>query len=484
MDAIKVERAALQERIDTAMQMGNNEKGGLNDLRSQMNTIKAKKQKLIDEKKAMRAQLDQHKAAGDKLLKDKKDVRSNLKFGTLAEIEAEIKNLQRQQETTTMTLQQEKKLIKDMDALAASKKLVAVVQAKDVAMDDVQQLRKLLQANIQEKDKEIDAVTKELDVVMKGMKDINEKDTSKRDAMQALFAERDAFKTRVSALIQEKDSLRNAFREENNAWYTYQRGLRAQKKMQYEAEKQRREEEWAAKQAAIEAEIAKTIPYEEEQNLCEFLADYLERTYLGKVDESDSALLLKGKPEPIVAVTDNPFAGLKAVTNTEDEIFFAKGKQKKKRVRAAKEEKAADTAVVPFVLSADLVEQFGLLQLTPPISAEQVPESVEALNAKKAWFKEQPRGSVPTVTDIRRQRAQAAAAAAKEQQQRLSGPKGKKVTNFSLAAEDFAPLGATVTLEGYGMNANWGKTSAAPALADDDANGTAEEAEAAAPAEE
>lgn len=475
IEALKVERAALQERIDAHMSGNSNSGGtgtgggGISDLRAQMQAHKQSKNKLIEEKKAMRAQLDQHKAANEKLLKDKKDVKSNLKYSSLAEIEAEIKKLHRQQETTTMSLQEEKKILKEIDSLAASKKFVAVVQAKDVAMDDVQQQRKSIQALIQEKDKEIDAVTKELDIVMKAVKEHNEKDSSKRDAVQSLFTERDTFKGKVNALIKEKDALRSAFREQNNAWFTFQRGLRAQKKMQYDLEKQRRDEEYAARQAEIDAEEAKKIPYEEEQALCDFLAEYLERTYnLGSSSSSsktaEDAVMgaaAKVKDAP-VAVTDDPFAGLKAVSkNEDDEIFFGKGKAKKKRVRAKDATSGSKAEGQSFTLSVDSFEQFGLLQLTPPVSVDQVAASIQQLRDKKEWYQQQPRGSVPTAADIRKAAQKSAArsngAAAAGTASATAAASGKNKGNFSLSNEDFAPLGAAGTAAAA-VNSSWGQT--------------------------
>ena len=79
--------------------------------------LRKKKSDLIDEKRAIRAQLDMLKAQGDKLVKDKKDAKSSIRFNSVEEIDAEIKKLQRRQETTSMSLTDEKKLIKELDAL-------------------------------------------------------------------------------------------------------------------------------------------------------------------------------------------------------------------------------------------------------------------------------------------------------------------------------------------------------------------------------
>jgi uncharacterized coiled-coil DUF342 family protein len=451
LEVIKVGRAKVQEQIDNTMSDPVS-KAALQEARAKMNAFKTTKGALIDEKKAMRAQLDAAKTQTDKIMKDKKDSRDSVRFNTLQEVEAEISKLQRQQETTTMTLQEEKKLIREMDQLQMSKQFVADLKSKDAAMDNVKEQRKTIGQLIKDKDVEIDAVSKDIDEIMITIKAMNETDGTKRDAIQGLFKERDEFKKQMGQKLKMKDAIRDEFRTQNNAWFNYQRAVRAQKQVQYEEEKKQRGEEKKAYLALLEEEEAKKIPYEAEQALCDFLADYLERTYLGKSEGKDG----DEKKADVVAVKDDPFAGMMpSVKKEEDSQYFGKGKQKKKRVRAAK----VNTG--PFSLSVDTFAQFGLIKMSPPTSVDQVENSVKELREKKEWFKVQPRGSIPTAEQIRkanekgatkqRQATEADAAPAS------SAPKvGKGPGNFSLANEDFAPLGAGGAASS--MNSSWGKS--------------------------
>merc|ERR1712166_1705024 len=115
---------------------------------------------------------------------------------------------------------------------------------------------------------------------------------------------------------------------------------------------------------------------------------------------------------------------------------------KKKRQRAPKKAAAAG----PFTLNVDSFEQFGLIGLNPPTKLEMVEQSVKDLRAKKLWSKEQPRGSVPTAKDVRKQNEKSVAKV--RNQKTPSGTSagggnsssgGKK--NFSSSADDFVPLG-------------------------------------------
>lgn len=415
-----------------------------------MNALKAKKQKMIIEKKAIRAQLDSLKATGDKLSQERKDTRSSVKFGSVEEIEKEIKKLQKIQETTSMSLGEEKKLIKEMDGLMASKDKIKDLKSKELDFDSVKDKRNTIHATLKAKDKEIDAVTKEMDEVGLKIKGLAEKHTDKRTVMDALFKDRDRLNKEIKEVLKEKDALRDAFREKNNVWYNNQRAVKAQKQIEYEAEKKKREEEHQAHLKKMEEEELKKIPYEEEQGLCDYLADYLERTYL---NGGDSAKTEEAKKDDVIAVKDDPFAGLKPVTKKDDEEFFSKGKGKKKRQRQGKKQATAG----PFILNVDSFEQFGLIGLNPPTNRGDVENSVKELREKKEWYKKQPRGSVPTAKDIRKQNEKTAAKLRQgSSSSKAAAPaKGK----FSLSEDEFVPLGkgASAAVD----SSSWGQKPAA-----------------------
>ena len=208
VDAVKEERAALQAKIDAAMDSDRISEIG--QKREQASQLRNKKQQLIDEKKAIRAKLDAMRNQQDKLAKDRKDARANIRFSNVDDIDKELKRLQRLQETTSMSLGEEKKLIKEMDALQASKKLVADLQVKESSIEDTKEARKLISAEIAAKDKEIDAVQKEIDALSEEIRKMSDKETGKRDKMKALFAEREALRLKVNDILKEKDAARDA----------------------------------------------------------------------------------------------------------------------------------------------------------------------------------------------------------------------------------------------------------------------------------
>jgi len=456
VEVMKVKRQEIQTKIDEVMD--SNRTSPVSKERDALSRLRSQKGALINEKKAIRARLDATRNQSERLFEGQKAAKKEVKFTNLADIDAELKKLQKRQETTSMSLSEEKRLIKEMDALQASKSTVAQFKSQEINLENVKEQRKLIAVEIAAKDKEIDAVQAQIEVQSTKIKSMSEKETDSRGKIQALLNDRDTIRAKINDKLQEKDKSRKCFREANNAWYDQQRAVRAQRKMQQEEERVQREEERLAIVKKKEEDELKKIPYEEDMMLCDYLAEYLSKTYLGvSLSKADDQ-----KKEDVFEVTDDPFAGFKPMKKKDDDVFLKMGADKKPRNRQSKKEKKKATG--PFTLNLDTFEQFSLLQLTPPTSIEAVQGSVDALRDKKKWFSEQPRGSVLTANEIRK--ANEAKSKKSNSQSRSTkdgtsiattntGSKGNAPISFS--NDDFAPLTSTQPAPSPGASLSWGK---------------------------
>lgn len=441
IDELKEKKNEIQQKIEEVLNGGRSSIGGKE--REALRELRSKKGALIEEKKEMRSRLMLAQKTADSLMNDRKAAKANLRFSDLSSIEGEIEKLKNRQETTSMALSDEKRLIKEIEALQASKGLLEVLKGKDAGIDSAKEQRKNISVDINAKDKEIDAVQAEIDVKQKLVDALKDSESEARKNLTGFKSEREALKKTIGEKIKERNGIRDAFREANDKWYDYQRALKAQKKLKYEEEKKKREEEWAAKQEAIAAEEAKKIPYEEEMILCDYLATYLSKTYLGGEKENSQK-----KKDDVVAVKDDPFAGFSPLKKSDDEVFLKMGKGKKVRARSSKKK-----AVPMFKLNVDSFEQFGLLGLTPPTSIDSVQKSVEELRAKKYWYSELERGSVPTAVEMRKANEKAA----QKLKQGKSNTGSRSNGKLDISSPDFAPLSASTAASA--MNASWGQKS-------------------------
>ncbi|KAL3767270.1 hypothetical protein ACHAW5_002073 [Stephanodiscus triporus] len=418
---------------------------------------------MIEQKRQIRTRLEIAKADADKLIGQTKSVRSGMRFTKLDEIEEEISRLQRKQETTSMSLADEKRLIKEIEALQASKRTAGELQSKQGNLNSIKEDRKTIQADLTAKDTEIDSIQRQIDEQSKVVKELTDKQSSQRGEVDDLIKQRDELKTRLDEKFKEKNDLRTQFREKTNDWYQNQRAIKAQKDLEFEKEKKLRDEERAAwLKKKEEEELAKT-PYEEEMTLCDYLADYLTKAYLGdtqgELAKRANAAEEKAKAD-VVAVKDDPFAGFKAVSKKDEDevVYFGKGKGGKKS--KPKPPKKASKPVA-FSLNLDLFDQFDMISLAPPTNLDAVSASVDELRAKKKWYSEQPRGSVPTAREIRKAKEEAAAKArgggSNGKAARGGNNSGRNKANFDISNDpDFVPLGSGVGGAGV-TNANWGQ---------------------------
>lgn len=457
IEALKAKKTELQKKIDQAGEGGG--RSGANSEREELKKLRSEKMSLIQEKKTMLGRLNIVKKTTDNLMNDRKNAKANVRFSSPEDIDAEIQKLRKRQETSTMSLMEEKRLLKEIDALQSSKPLLTGLEETKKSIENAKEERKKISEDIKTKDAEIDAVQAKIQVKQDNLDKARETEKEGKKHQKILIEERDALRKEIGEKIDERNKERKAFHEANDKFYDYRRAIQAQRRMKQEEEKKKLEEEKAAYLAAKEAEEAKKIPYEEEMNLCDYLAEYLTKTYL---DEKKNEVTTK--KSDVVPVKDDPFAGLVPLKKKDDEIFMQMGKAKKPRVKGSKKK-----SVQVFKLNVDSFEQFGLLNLTPPTSLDSVQKSVDELRAKKEWYSEQPRGSVPTATDIRKANEKAAA----KLRQGGNSSATKKNSKLDISSDDFAPLSATTSTAA--MNATWGQK---PAEEEEKVEAVAEEAAA------
>ena len=211
--------------------------------------------------------------------------------------------------------------------------------------------------------------------------------------------------------------------------------------------------------------------------LCDFLADYLTAAYLTDAAEERRKKreeAEKKAKEDVIEVADrgdDPFAGMMAMKKKKQEgedNYFGKGKGKKKP-KAKKQNKTA--AAAPFSVNIDSFEQFGMLGLNPPTTLDAVQGSVGGLRAKKEWYSQQPRGSVPTAKDVRKLNEKAVAkirGVGKKGGKSKASNGAKNGGKFSISNDEFVPLGGkyTTTTTSAPLGLSWGNGAmvAAPVL--------------------
>merc|ERR1712003_13756 len=102
-----------------------------------------------------------------------------------------------------MSLSEEKKLIREIDALKKSKQSVAQLNDKETAFEDMREQRKKIGASIAAKDKEIDEVARQIDEKQAAVTKLIEKESDNRDHTETIVKKRDEAREKINNKIKE-----------------------------------------------------------------------------------------------------------------------------------------------------------------------------------------------------------------------------------------------------------------------------------------
>lgn len=438
MDALKGGRGKYGEQIKAA--------------KAVYSTLRAEKDNLIQQRNQITAKLKGALDQKDATVKNQRSMRAALKFSSEEEFDREIASLRHQQETSSMSLVEEKRIIKEIEALQQQKLQVAKFATEKDAVDKQADSIKDIRALQAKKNLEIDAVQEKLTaqkLALDELYKLNEEE-NKADKFPVLADERTAIKKQLDDKFTALKELRNAFREENNKYYQNIRLVRFKKDLERKKEDEAKKAEYEAKLADYEKEMAKIHPYQDEMDLAAALIAYLENAFAKELKEQKES----AEKETKAAVVE--LDGLKPLQRKEEDfISFGGGKKKGKKTGAPK--KGKKEAKVSIALAQ--LDAFSSIGLVPPSTVSAISESLAAIKEKKAWFAEQTSRPKPAVVE---EKAAAPAAEAASSPKKSSKKAGNKKFNAGdknafpslggLGAE--APVAAPFSAWGPGLGAS------------------------------
>ncbi|KAG6624027.1 lipoprotein, type 6 [Phytophthora cinnamomi] len=432
MDALKTNRGGYGGQIQEA--------------KAAFAALRAEKDNLIQQRNQITARLRQTRDEKDSTLKHQRSARASLKFGSEAEFDAAIAALKLKQETSSMSLNEEKRVIKEIEQLQAQRLQVAAFSGDQGVVDRQNESIKETRALQSKKNEEIDALQEKLNAQKQALDELyrlNEEE-NKKDKFPALAKERKDIKEQLDDKFTAIKALRKDFKEANDKYYNNIRLVRKKKELERQKEEEARKAEYEAKLADYEKEMAKIHPYQDEMDLCDALVSFLEKTYAKELKEEDD------KAEAAAAPVE--LDGMKPLQRKEEDFMMLGGGKKSKKGRAGKKSKKPAKLVLPLAQ----MEAFSTIGLLPPSAVSAVSESLAAVKAKKVWFNEQT--SRPKADKPAEAAAEAAAPA------KVASPKKKSNKNKKFNAGDndaFPSLGGVAA-----ELPSWGPGMAAPVAAE------------------
>ncbi|KAG6919428.1 hypothetical protein DXG01_006311 [Tephrocybe rancida] len=399
-------RAALRAELDSIRGKQSNNKSSRGNIHDQVNAIQDGIQKKI---------------------KDLQAAKGKVPFKNVAEVDAHIKNLEKQVESGNMKLADEKRALADISSSKRNRRLVESFQADQASIEadrvTIDELRKQLD------DPEFKANSDRYDAIKAELDELKKEGDEAYAGRSKLFEERESIQTQLNVLFSQKRESAQQFRDANDHYWNKVNEDRARR-----AEKARAQR--AAEDAQKKAEIAErlleeaTLPaFQAQIEDCQTLIDQLSDKNTGNVTYKSTPLLEKAEIAGVAKLEVRQVEAapegsiVRKKKGEDDDNYFIGGKGKGKGKKGAS--KAADaTLASPSGVSAPLnlplptLSALLSLSIPPPASSADVPRVIEDLKTKKAWFEaNQARATAENI------------AKAENDIQRLTGSKDSKSAN-------------------------------------------------------
>ncbi|KAF2012368.1 hypothetical protein BU24DRAFT_426250 [Aaosphaeria arxii CBS 175.79] len=354
------------------------------ELKTELNQIRQTQQGNKSSRSAVHERIKKLDEQLKSRLNELKTAKGKVNYKSTDDVDREIAHLQKQVDTGTMKLVDEKKALTEITNLNKLRKNFSTFDSQQKGIDDVKaqiaEQKKLLddpeQKALSEKytklQTELDGLKAEQDEAFKSMKELRDQTDKARADQQAKY----------QAIKQLKD--------------TYYQQKRAFSDYDYQARKARQERrrqeqlEWQAgkrKEAASKRlEEASAPAYQDEILACEGLIRYFDPSAL---PAKESAVASKFAASAQRTVDDSGFKGTRLSKKDDDEESYFVGGGGKKNKKGKKGGAApAAPAEAKFNLSIGVIEELSKVGVDAPSSQADVPATVEKLKAKLAHWKE------------------------------------------------------------------------------------------------
>lgn len=209
-----------------------------------MQTLMAERKLKTTERNDITTQRDASRDRLTVLQNQEKSLRAEMKFSTIDEIDRQIRDLEQRQARTTMSLNDEKKIIKDINSLRQSKKSVSAIGDIKENIEKEKTNRTLLDKRITDKNIELKAINERIDVA-KAELDVLNKDNADKDQIPALRRTQQECREQIQVKFDTVRALKTEFKKKEENYNKYLNEVNAKKReaRKIEDEKRRKEQE-------------------------------------------------------------------------------------------------------------------------------------------------------------------------------------------------------------------------------------------------
>ncbi|GAA5934527.1 uncharacterized protein JCM15063_004603 [Sporobolomyces koalae] len=405
IDQVQAKLNDLRNKISTSSVKGGPHHERKIELRKQLDQLRSEQQQARGGRGKTVEQLSTMQEALKKKIAELQTAKAKVPYKTVQDVDNQIKNLDRQVESGTMKLVDEKKALNEISQLRKSRKTVESFSTLQASIDNDKS--KIDQVRAQLDDPEQKRIDEQFKALKLDLDEVNKKMDEQSKTRDSLFDERNELSQQLDQLLGKKKASAQAFREANNKYYDKLNAERAKRD-------ERRREERKAQETSRRDEInqqlleeAQAPAFEREIEDCRNLILFFQQR-IGQAQTSSSS----NGPSSSASLFERPQVGgvpklelrrveqelpkgavlrKKGQQDEQDETGWGGngGKSKKKSAQAAAKKEGSNEGQtseqllnLPFGTLAALMS----LGITAPLTTKEVPQTIENLEKKKKYF--------------------------------------------------------------------------------------------------
>ncbi|KAI9893952.1 MAG: hypothetical protein M1814_005505 [Vezdaea aestivalis] len=374
------------------------------ELRSKLSAIRAEQQGLKSSKGNVQEKIRGLEASLKTRITESKASRSRVPFKSVEEVDREIQRLEKQVDTGTMKIVDEKRTLNDISNLRKQRKTFSGFDETQKGIDEIKSQITALKKGMDDPhakalSEDYTKIAAELDEIKKSQDEAYKGLSSLRDEKTKLQADQNASWAALRAV-------KDKYYEQKKAAAEWEREAYKARKEKQKVERDQWEKEKRRKVADSKLEDASQPAYYDEILATEGLLRYFDPTFKG----NSSASTGPGKfaAQATRKIEEGDQKGTRLLKKDDDENYFmgtgGKKGRKGKKSATSSPSLGGPAESTKFNLSIGIIEEFGKISLDAPMGQSDVPATVEKLNEKlKFWKDDQDRKTKENIAKAKKE---------------------------------------------------------------------------------
>ncbi|KAJ5917321.1 hypothetical protein N7466_010875 [Penicillium verhagenii] len=355
------------------------------ELRAELSSIRQKQSGFKSSRASIQEKINGLESTLKARIAEQNNSRGKMSFKNVEEIDREIARLEKQVDSGTLRLVDERKALTDISQLRKQRKGFAGLEDAQKGINDlkaqISELRKTMDNpeakalgdKYGEIQKELDAIKAEQDGVYKNLNALRDERTKLRNDQQKKFA----------AIREIKDNYfkaRRAYKDYEDEAYRARRERQKAERDAFEREKRKKVADKKLEEASNPAYVDEILTA---QGLIRHFSPSYDFAALGLSDKKDEGSNFRAGVGR--TVEDSAIKGMKVVRKDDEEDYFV-GSGGKKGKKGGKKG-AAGPEATKFNMNVGIIEDFSKVKIDPPMNQSDVPAAIEKLAAKITEWK-------------------------------------------------------------------------------------------------